>query len=79
VFAGLTGKGLSYLSASETAALISAPSCLPIHHPPCFSGALSLCNLRPEHTTLSSHFLFNLPNQPPSLARRASSRTSRHH
>jgi hypothetical protein len=28
VFAGLTGKGLSYLSASETAAFISAPSCL---------------------------------------------------
>jgi hypothetical protein len=60
VFAGLTGKGLSYLSASETAAFISAPPASQFTQPTLlFNRHLQLTA---RYTTSSSSFLLNLPN-----------------
>jgi hypothetical protein len=59
VFAGLTGKGLSYLSASETAAFISAPPASQFTQPTLLLNRH--LQLTARYTT-SSSFLLNLPN-----------------
>jgi hypothetical protein len=74
VFAGLTGKGLSYLGASETVALISAVSCLSVHHP---APSKYLCN--PPSDTPPRLSIFFPPASPPSLTRHDAPRTSRRH